>query len=685
MKQWIWILYWVLYLPLVAQDASSQLDSLSAVIEGYTTTSQWDKVAEASNTLAHIYRGIDRLDSAEFYFKHSLSLSLQANNQALAADNYHELGRLNYQPRGALDSATNFLQKALSISIELDDEQRNANLYFLIGAIANNKGNLSTALSNFQLALPFYESLNDSVGIANVYNSIGIVYSKREDFERSLEFHRKAMEIQRLQGNLRGLAINHNNLGLTYKKMSDYTSAIEEYRIGLQIEKEIDFPILKGAILNNLGNVFELQEVYDSALYYQEESLKIGRSVGFNELIGWANKGIASVYSAYGNWDQAITYGTTGYEIGVKTNTQDLSKQSAEVLHKAYERKRDFQRAYLYLKLFKQHSDSLFNAETIKKTAALEYEFQNEQSNRVQALELQAQEALYLSQINDQKKIRNSVIGGLALMIVLVSVTWIGYLQKRKVNKELEGKNRIISDQAQNMERLNETKDRFFSIISHDLRGPVAVFQGFSFMVKTMLEEKKYEKLEKFSDEVGKVSKQMSELLDNLLNWALKQQGEFPYHPEVLNLKECVDENLDIFNSMATSKKIELNCEVLPTSTIWADKNSLMTIIRNLINNALKFTQPNGKIRISCGKDDDLIAIKFSDSGVGIPEEKLNSLFNFQENKASIGTEGERGVGLGLKLVHDFVKLNKGKIRVESEKEKGTTFTVLLPPAPDEG
>ncbi len=681
MKVWIWILSWLFYLPAFAQSMSEvTTDSLRAIVMEHSINSNWIEAAKVSNMIANSFRRTNLIDSAERYFEQSLKFSLQANDQSLIANNYYELGRITYQPRGLLDSASALLQKALAASQSVGDGQLAADIYFMLGAMTSKKGDLFSSLSNYQLALPLYEKNQDSTGIADVYNSMGILYSKREDFEKSLEFHGKAMEIERSLNNFQGLAINHNNQGLAYKKMGDYENSLNQYRRGLQLEKKDNFPLIRSAILNNIGNVFELRKLYDSALFYQRESLKIARSIGFNEAIGWANKGIASVYLTYGNLDQAISYGTTGYEIGVKTNTRDLSKQSSEILHKAYARKRDFQRAYLYLSLFKQHSDSLLNAETIKRTAELEYEYANEQSNRIQALELQAQEALYLSQINEQKKIRNQVVVGLILMVVVLGVMWIGYWQKRKVNKELEEKNRIISDQAMNLERLNETKDRFFSIVSHDLRGPMAIFNGFSFMVKTLLEERRYEKLEKFSDEVGKVAKQMSQLLDNLLSWALKQQGEFPYNPERLNLKECVDENLTIFNSMATSKKIELKSDVLPTSSVWADKNSLMTIIRNLISNSLKFTEPNGKIRIHCGKDEDQIAIKFSDSGVGIPTEKLDSIFNFQENKTSIGTKGEKGVGLGLKLVHDFVKLNKGEIKVESEKKQGTTFTVLLPP-----
>lgn len=683
MKKWISILFWLSCLAVTAQTSSSSPeDSLRGVIQESQGDSETSKIALATNVLAEFFRNDGNIDSAEFYYKISLNLSQQSGNQELTATNFYELGRISYQPKGKLDSALHYLQRALEIGKEINDNRRTADSYFFLGAVSSTKGNLSSALSNFQFSLPLYEKLNDSLGIADVYNSLGVVYSKREEFDKSLEFHRKAMAIQRTLDHLDGLAINYNNVGLTYKKKGDYPNALREFQLGLEIEKEIVFPVLRGALFNNIGNVFELQNILDSALFFQKESLEIAKEAGYNELIGWANKGIASIHLTNGNLAQAIVQGTTGYEIGVKTNTQDLSKQSAEVLHQAYSRKKDYQRAYLYHRLFKEHSDELVNAESIKNTAALEYEFQNEQSNRIQALELQAQEAIYLSQINEQKKIRNQILAGLILMASFLSVMWISYWQKRKVNKKLEEKNRIISDQAQNLEQLNETKDRFFSIISHDLRGPMAIFQGFSFMVKTMLEDKRYKKLEEFSDEVGKVSKRLSELLDNLLNWALKQQGQFPYHPEKLNLKECVDENLDIFNSMATSKKIELKCEVLSTSYVWADKNSLLTIFRNLINNAVKFTQPEGKIRIYCGQEEGFIAIKFSDTGVGVPEEKLESLFTFHEKKASVGTKGERGVGLGLQLVHDFVKLNLGEIRVESKPEEGTTFTVLLPPNP---
>lgn len=388
-----------------------------------------------------------------------------------------------------------------------------------------------------------------------------------------------------------------------------------------------------------------------------------------------AMHGLAYLFLGNKQYDSASHYFNLSKELAIETRNETLEATNYFGLGKIAYATGSFQVAIDY---YQQALAISLDPDVIKRTAAIELE--NEQANRIQALELQAQEALYLSQINEEKKVRNSVLAGLAVTIVILSVMWISYWQKRKVNKALEEKNKIISEQAVNLKQLNETKDRFFSIISHDLRGPMGVFQGYSFMVKSMLEDKNYEKLENFADEVEKISKRMSELLDNLLNWAIKQQGRFPYHPEELSLKMCMDENLDIFTTMADTKKIKIISEVKQESVVWADRNSLMTIIRNLLNNALKFTQPNGTIRIHCQPENGQIALNFSDTGVGIPSDKLESLFKLKGEKASLGTKGERGVGLGLQLVYDFVKLNNGEIRVASEEEKGTTFTVLLPP-----
>ena len=224
-------------------------------------------------------------------------------------------------------------------------------------------------------------------------------------------------------------------------------------------------------------------------------------------------------------------------------------------------------------------------------------------------------------------------------------------------------------------------KDKFFAIISHDLRGPVNAFHGLTDIMKMYVKKGQFEELESMLDLIDSSTSQLSRLLDNLLNWASQELSEIPYNPEKISLKEMVVELLEIFQSAATAKSIDLVDETTENAIVWADKNTIMTILRNLINNALKFTNDNGSITIKSAIQDQKVAISIIDSGLGMSEDTLESLFSLTEGSSSYGTHGEKGVGLGLKLVKEFVTLNKGSITVKSEEGKGSEFTVLLPTA----
>ncbi len=222
-------------------------------------------------------------------------------------------------------------------------------------------------------------------------------------------------------------------------------------------------------------------------------------------------------------------------------------------------------------------------------------------------------------------------------------------------------------------------KDRFFSIISHDLRGPVSSFHGITQVFKMYLEKGKYDQLKHTLTEVDKASTNLSRLLDNLLNWASQELSEIPYNPEIINVKSMIDELFEGFESAANAKHINLKNEVDGTIETWSDVNSTVTIFRNLIHNALKFTQEGGGIIVSAAKEEDQVKISVADSGVGMPPERVESLFVLSDKSSTYGTKGEKGVGLGLQLVNEFTKLNLGELTVESEVGVGTTFHILLP------
>ncbi len=245
--------------------------------------------------------------------------------------------------------------------------------------------------------------------------------------------------------------------------------------------------------------------------------------------------------------------------------------------------------------------------------------------------------------------------------------------------KELDDKNRDLTEAQAEIQAQKRLRDRLFAVVSHDLRGPVSNFVGLSKVGDHLIDTKDYDGLRSMMSHLEKSSSQVSALLDNLLNWASQELKEIPYNPEQIDVNELVKQLMTIFEPMGRAKSVELVNAVTDDVTIWADLNCTSTIFRNLIQNAIKFTQEEGQVSISTNKSGEFIGIKVTDNGIGMESDKLEELFEFSEDRVSYGTAGEKGVGLGLRLVHEFTKINRGNVEVQSEKGKGTSFTVFLP------
>lgn len=229
----------------------------------------------------------------------------------------------------------------------------------------------------------------------------------------------------------------------------------------------------------------------------------------------------------------------------------------------------------------------------------------------------------------------------------------------------------------QRLIELNATKDKLFSIIGHDLRGPIGnirdalemIMQGV--IVTDMIEE--------FIESMSKEAKQTYNLLENLLYWARTQQNEIEQNPENLFLNEITTNMFELLGSMADAKSIELINDTDLHHTAYADKNMIETVLRNLISNAIKFTPEFGKISVTSEMENDIINISVVDTGVGISQDDKEKLFSKSLYYTTYGTNNEKGSGLGLMLCKEFVERNKGKIRVESKIGEGSTFIVTLP------
>jgi len=264
-------------------------------------------------------------------------------------------------------------------------------------------------------------------------------------------------------------------------------------------------------------------------------------------------------------------------------------------------------------------------------------------------------------------------------------------VQLQQLNRQLEAWNETLEHQVRErtaeleqqkhqLAELNASKDKFFSIISHDLRSPFNSLLGFAQLLSDNLDHYTLDETRQKVDRIRQSSENLYALLENLLTWSRIQRGAMEHDPEEIPLDDIVEETMDLFLSKAEEKQIEMAHAIPDTMMVYADYNMLHTVIRNLLSNAMKFTPAGGRIDIMANTHNkSLVELAVTDTGTGMKAEDLNKLFRIDVQFTNVGTSGEKGTGLGLSLCKDLVEKNGGRIWVESEFGKGTTFRFTLP------
>jgi two-component system, sensor histidine kinase and response regulator len=237
----------------------------------------------------------------------------------------------------------------------------------------------------------------------------------------------------------------------------------------------------------------------------------------------------------------------------------------------------------------------------------------------------------------------------------------------------------VLQKYTESLQELNSLKDKFFSIIAHDLRNPFNGIMSFSNLLLAELKNQNIDKSIEYAAIIKDISNRGQALLTNLLDWARLQTGIIVVNKQTFSLKEMIDEQLDLIMPIVMEKSIDISENSDYKLTVNSDKYILGTIIRNILSNAVKYTDMKGKINISSSKIDDNLTIIIKDSGIGIDEDTRKKLFSLDFVYSTPGTSNEKGTGLGLILCKDLIKLLNGKIEVESKLGEGSKFTILLP------
>ncbi len=608
------------------------------------------------------------IEAASQQYRLALQLARQIPSPLMEARSLSYLGAAHFNASDQ-DSAILFFQEAIKgISNDSSKEllEESSSIYFQLGIVYKvGFSDIKKALKYFILALKFAEKTQNTELIIEAYLGLAMVYY---DFEYSKgdRYAKKGLE----------LAKKHKNWGKVAEFQSLIGGAIANHKQMDELERgqQLLHQSIKYFKKNNdnfeaadnqlvLSRCFLLSENLDSATYYAQIGYRQFKELGYESALVSAALDLAEVYSRKRAYAKVISLLLPFLSSDQIKENPEISMLFYELLTKSYESLGDTKQALALYKTYKAASDSLLKKNQSEELSNLRVKFNANWLEKEQKI---------LQQKNEALNALNTLYFwmGILLLSFFIAIVWA----YRKVKRN----NALIKNQKAALEQLNHTKDRLFGIIGHDLRSPLLSLSGIAQKFNYLLQKNRVEDIRKLGFVVESSLQQVKTLTDNLLNWSMIEQKQFPHHPETIKVAEIMEEVISVFQNAADAKKIELSLHIEKGLQLWVDYNALATILRNLVGNAIKFTHTRGRVTFSAIAQNAQIILKIQDTGIGISPERLSNLFQFR-GMSKTGTSGERGSGFGLPLCKELMELNGGKISVESIENEGTTFFLIFP------
>ena len=621
-----------------------------------------------------------------FLFGFVSILSFAQTNKKIAIQN-EILGYISaYDDSIALNGAVNLklLKKALkeSQNIRFNDgiqkaSERLSNEYI-------RKEDYNGALKMLDLSIQSIDSVAIPKQYAGLLSAKGSIYQFQKKYDKSIEFYSHALNIYKKLSDKIEIANTHINIGNTYFKEGETEKS--EYHLILASKTFVQIKGVKNKkiapALKNLAEAYDEQGNFKEALKLLNQSLDLYKSHQDYEGIASTMVSIGNIHYQLKDFEVATDTYNEAIALSKKHNLKVSLLESYQGLSNIKSAKQEYDSAFQMYNKYMEIKDTIYE-ETKNKTiqelkSLLELRIKNQQ---IDILNTKNE----LSKIQTEKQ-RTYTYGLIIASILLLIITFLAIQRNRlrtkvnqlliKQNKELTELNERTKKSEQELISLNLTKDKFFSIIAHDLRSPIASLMGFLNLLEKNSSTFTQEELILFCKQMKDSVHNLNDLMNNLLQWALTQSGAIECKPKSFSLNEIVEKNKALFTPSLIEKNISLRYNPIQNDSIIADVNMIDFVIRNLIQNAIKFTKPRGSIHIKQEHKNGLINLYIEDNGIGIPEENLPNLFRIDYKNKQTGTANEKGTGLGLILSREFMERNGGYISARSVFGEGTTFTI---------
>jgi len=565
------------------------------------------------------------------------------------------------------DSAIVLAYLGIKKSEELASKTLIANFYSVLGVNFGSKTDYKNERESYFKALEYLDKEKDGEILASVFNNIGNSFdlqsrlksepSAKYFLDSAKKYYKLSFKTYIKTGNREKISIILGNMGTLEFKLGNVEQALsylrEAYDLDMEnaryflafYKKSNELSILYKAGMMTEFNFLELQ--LENLLLLIDDDNEFAESLF----------GLGTIYYELGIFDKCEEYLQRSLQSSLKIENAMIVKHSYLFLGKLYEKNNDYKKAYLNAKSQMKFLDTLHQRKIEERIADLA---------AVQENKLKDMEINNLEELSEVQSRTNTALIIIALLLIVITIQlFIRMRAKAKINTELK--------------ELNATKDKFFTIIAHDLRNPIGNFKISLEVLSQEHESFSRGELSEFLSELDNSASSLFKLLENLLAWSRSQKGEIKLSPEQMDINYVINSNISLLKHSASQKNINLYSRLNEPYFAFYDNNTVSTVIRNLISNAIKFTQIGGEISVFAENLDSQLRISICDNGIGISEKDKEKLFKISEKFSNTGTSGEVGTGLGLILCRDFIEKNGGQIWAESENGKGSKFIFTLP------
>ncbi len=579
-----------------------------------------------------------------------------------------------------------YITEAKKIAIELGDQKRIANAINRLGAIYSHDEDYHEARNRFLEAMKIRQIINDLDGLASSYHNLGLAYFHLSNFDESLNYFNKSLNIRIKIGDNQKIAVGYHNLADFHFRLTHFDKAVDMNKKALEYYKNCSN--IKGEIqiLWQLGDAYFAMDKISSALKTLQEGIDLGvLSGGRENELAIIEQTIGKIYSKIGDYDKAMYHLQNALNYSKKENNDKDIRDIYLLMAQYSEKNKKYQEAYKYHEQYTHLKDSIYSDMNSKRIENHRVRYdtrlkENELKSLYKNMEIE------LLKVEKRATFRNYLIGFIIIMLIGISAGYFNLKIKKKnqlviinTNKRLEHTYSKITKSELEHRQINTTKNHFLTVISHDLITPFNSLLGFTELLSEEADTNDREIIRNYSGIIYKSSKELFNLLENMLQWSRALRNKIYYQPELFSIAKTIDNIINILMIEADRKNINITTDIESALFPYADETLVTTIIKNLLNNAIRHTPANGIIEINAKQKNEYIYISVSDEGKEITREEIAELSESTHVTFDEVSVTKTGAGLALTVVREFVEKNNGKIFAENKQGKGNIFTFTLP------